>query len=449
MTSSRAALPLSGLKVVEFAGLAPGPMVGLILADFGATVIRIDKVNASFNPDSLVRGKKSVALDPKNEQGLRVIRRLLSQTDVVVDPFRPGVLERLGLGPEDVRQGREACGANEGCVFARLTGFQRQGPYASMAGHDINYIALSGLLSMLGNEAGGAPSFPANLLGDFAGGSLICVLGILLALLERSKSGKGQVVESDMVTGARYLSSFLLISSYLSHPEWGSVAADGTEGSRGTGALTGGAPWYAVYKCRDGKWFSVGAIEPPFYAELLRILKESTPSAPTREGHPSVSTQNDRTTWPSLRAYFTSVFSTQTREYWTSKFLGTDACAVPVLTRDESLSAVQPVVAAEIAVSGEPVVPQPAPRLSRTPAIAPKGSEHNVQDESPELLLQPGEHTASVLREWIGVDAAEFERLVECGAASVDLHGALSLAHDTFLVAESGGAVRRDKRAPT
>ncbi|PWN39469.1 putative alpha-methylacyl-CoA racemase [Ceraceosorus guamensis] len=389
MTSSRAALPLSGLKVVEFAGLAPGPMVGLILADFGATVIRIDKVNASFNPDSLVRGKKSVALDPKNKHGLRAIRRLLSRTDVVVDPFRPGVLERLGLGPEDVRQGREGCGANEGCVFARLTGFQRQGPYASMAGHDINYIALSGLLSMLGNEAG-----------------------------ERSKSGKGQVVESDMVTGARYLSSFLLISSYLSHPEWGSVAADGTEGSRGTGALTGGAPWYAVYKCRDGKWFSVGAIEPPFYAELLRILKESTPSAPTRDGHPSVSTQNDRTTWPSLRAYLTSVFATQTREYWTSKFVGTDACAVPVLTRDESLSAVQPVVAAEIAASGEPVVPQPAPRLSRTPAIAPKGSEHNVQDESPDLLLQPGEHTASVLREWIGVDAAEFERLVECGAAS-------------------------------
>lgn len=246
--------PLSGLKVVEFAGLAPGPMVGLILADFGADVVRIDRMGATVNTDGLCRRKRSICVNVKIPQGLQTLKRLVSQADVLIDPFRPGVLERLGVGPAEFQEGEPY--GNEGLVFARITGFQRQGPYANMAGHDINYIALSGLLSMLGS-AGGAPQPPINLLGDFAGGSIVCLFGILLALLERARSGKGQVVEADMVTGARYISTFVLLSSYLEHPEWGQVVGDGSNELRGTGMLGGGAPWYGVYRCKDNGWISV------------------------------------------------------------------------------------------------------------------------------------------------------------------------------------------------
>jgi alpha-methylacyl-CoA racemase len=259
---AQAKLPLTELKVVEFAGLAPGPFTGLILADFGADVIRIDKVGAGINPDTLSRGKRSVAVNPKSRSGLRTLRKLIAEADVLIEPFRPGVMEKLGLGPEHVIDGKgEECTPNPGLVYARLTGFQRQGPYANMAGHDINYIALSGVLSMLG-QAGGPPQFPANLLADFAGGSLICLTGILMALLARGNQksgngGKGQVVEADMVTGARYVATFQILMSYIRHPQWQLMFGKGDNATRGTGVLDGAAPWYGVYKTKDGLWMSV------------------------------------------------------------------------------------------------------------------------------------------------------------------------------------------------
>lgn len=290
------------------------------------------------------------------------------------------------------------------------------GPYADMAGHDINYIALSGVLSILGAQ-GGPPQPPINLLGDFAGGSLICLMGILLALLERSRSGKGQVVEADMVTGARYISSFLLLTSYLEHPQWGKVVNDGTDAERGTGTLDGGAPWYGVYACRGGGWMSVGAIEPQFYAELLRLLKSNTPSSLP---HPPTQTQHDRATWPGLRQYFTQAFASKTRSEWEAIFIGTDACTVPVLTRDEAAQAgVTPNVSKDIVSDGRTVVPTPAPRLARTPAKTIPGSAQAYikdADEDYETLLMSGEHTSQVLGDWIGMDKSQVRKLIETGA---------------------------------
>lgn len=408
-SSASNGLPLSGVKVVEFAGLAPGPMVGLILADFGADVVRIDKVGSSLNTDGLARGKRSIAVDPKTQSGLTTLRRLISGADVLIDPFRPGVLERLGLGPEEVRKGFDKVAGNERLVYARITGFQREGPYASMAGHDINYIALSGLLSMLGTQ-GGPPQPPVNILGDFAGGSLICLIGILMALIERSGSGKGQVVEADMVTGARYMSSFLLLSSYLEHPEWGRVLGDGTDETRGTGMLDGGAPWYGVYRCRDGGWMSVGAIEPQFYAELLKLLKANLPATLP---HPNPRQQHDKAQWPSLRQYFTQAFQSKARADWEKVFLGTDACCVPILTRDEAaVSGITPGVRKERVVEdGETIVPSPAPRLRRTPARVAPGSPQAGEGQEYEALLMPGEHTLQVLDQWLGMPKEEAARL--------------------------------------
>ncbi|PWN19017.1 putative alpha-methylacyl-CoA racemase [Microstroma glucosiphilum] len=420
-SSPSSSLPLTGLKVVEFAGLAPGPMVGLVLADFGADVIRIDKVGAALNADGLCRGKRSIAVDPKTGEGLRTLRRLIAKADVLIDPFRPNVLERLGLGPAEVEKGwkEEGIEGNARLVYARLTGFQRTGPYANMAGHDINYIALSGLLSMLGPR-GGAPQPPINLLGDFAGGSLICLIGILLALLERSKSGKGQVVEADMVTGARYVASFLLLTSYLEHPSWGKVVNNGTDEERGTGMLDGGAPWYGVYRCKDGGWMSVGAIEPQFYSALLSILKESLSSSSL--SHPSPADQHKKDGWPALTQYLTDAFLSKSRSEWENIFVNTDACCVPVLTRDEAaVSGITPGRSQDLVDGGETVVPSPAPRLARTPAKVAAGSPEAGEDEGEyEALLPCGEHTREVLKEWVGLGEDEMTALARSRAISGD-----------------------------
>ena len=430
--------PLQGLKVVEFSGLAPGPFVGLMLADFGADVVRIDKVGESFNSDTLSRGKRSIAVSPKSPQGLAVLRKLISQADVLIDPFRPGVMERLGLGPQQVMEGQgQGCIANPKLVYARLTGFQRQGPYANMAGHDINYAALSGVLSMLG-KCGGPPQPPANLLADFAGGSQVCLQGILFALLARNNPnspmfGKGQIVEADMVTGARYVATFQLMASYVEHPQWGTTFGKGTEETRGTGLLEGGSPWYGVYKTKDGLWMSLGPIEPQFYSEMLRVLKETTSSISSSaiKDHPSASKQYDRNTWPELQRYLTDVFALLTRQEWTNRFMGTDACVVPVLTRDEALleGGVLPAVPdaqRETVLDGsEPIPPAPAPRLSATPANIPAGSAAALsqgREDSAQLLLTPGEHTLEILEQWAKITASEAKQLYKqkaIGAADV------------------------------
>ncbi|CAD6910483.1 unnamed protein product [Tilletia controversa] len=423
MTSSSSPLPLAGVRVVEFAGLAPVPMVGMVLADWGADVVRVDRVGDA-NFDTLCRGKRSVAINPKNAQGRQVLQSLIRNADVLLDPFRPGVLEKLGLGPQDVMDGPQG---NKRLILARLTGFQRTGPYANMAGHDINYIALSGLLSMLGRE-GGPPEPPQNILGDFAGGSFICILGILLALFERTRSGLGQVVNADMVTGSRYLSTFNLLSSYVSHSVWGSIFNDGTNQTRGTGILAGEAPWYGVYRCQDGGWFSVGAIEPQFYRELLEKLRTACPSPPApHTAHPQPKDQHNRELWPELRSYFTSTFASRPRSFFEKLFTGSDACAVPVLTRDEaavrgSSPFADPEEVGQSADSSSPsqtepgsgsdniIIPAVAPTLTRTPAAIPHGSPGRGEDDrGAELMLEAGEHTLEVFKEWKVLGAGEGE----------------------------------------
>ena len=245
---------LQGIRVVEMAGLAPAPYCGLILADFGAEVVRVDRVGAG-SMDQLARGKRSVAVNLKSPEGVETVLRLMETADVLLEPYRPGVMERLGLGPD------VACARNPRLVYARLTGFGQDGPYAPMAGHDINYIAISGALSLLGRK-GEKPLAPVNLLGDFAGGGMLCALGICLALLERAHSGKGQVVDTAMVDGAAYLATF--VYKFRNSGMW--------RDERGTNMLDSAAPFYDTYRTKDGEFMSVGAIEPQFYAALLKGL---------------------------------------------------------------------------------------------------------------------------------------------------------------------------------
>ncbi|XP_069483196.1 alpha-methylacyl-CoA racemase isoform X2 [Ambystoma mexicanum] len=244
-------MALAGVRVLELAGLAPAPYCGMILADFGAHVIRVDKTRSPMNADTLARGKRSIALNLKSPAGVAVIKKLCEKSDVLIEPFRHGVMEKLGLGPEKLLQ------LNSKLIYARLTGYGQSGQYATAAGHDINFLAISGVLSKLGrrNEK---PYAPLNLLADFAGGGLMCAMGIIMALYERTRSGQGQVIDASMVEGAAYVGSFLWKGQYLfSRP-------------RGENILDGGAPFYETYKTSDGKFMAVGAIEPQFFKELLK-----------------------------------------------------------------------------------------------------------------------------------------------------------------------------------
>ncbi|KAF8837265.1 CoA-transferase family III [Paxillus ammoniavirescens] len=387
-------MALSGLKVVEFAGLAPAPFAGLVLAHHGASVTRIDRPSSAPTNDALCEGKRSIILDTKNTAGLATAKRLVAEADVLIDPFRPGVLERLGLGPDVFHDSEGKKGLNDKLIYARLAGYPREGPYASMAGHDINYIALSGILSMLPgtNEK---PSFPLNLLADFAGGGLLCATGILLALIERGKSGRGQVVNVDMVSGARYVSSFPLLNANDTSPYFSKP--------RGSNTLDGGAPFYDVYTCSDGKWMSLGCLEPQFFATFidrfnatLRINGMKTEWTPTRAKQ---FTQDD---WPKLRKYIEEGFKTMPRDYWADVFQDSDACAVPVLL---------PAEAASIDPTGSHR-PAPHPQLSRTPASFQRGGSSTI--------LEPGTHNEEILIE-LGLPAEERKQLVLAGGLGVEM----------------------------
>ncbi|TID22919.1 alpha-methylacyl-CoA racemase [Venturia nashicola] len=311
--------PLAGIRVLELAGLAPGPFAGVMLADYGATVLRLDRATPgahtssppSATPDVLSRRKTSIAVDMKSTAGLALIKSLLPHVDVVIDPFRPGVLEKLGLGPEQVM-----LKINPRIIVARMTGFRRDGKYKDMAGHDINYIAVSGVLSMLG-RVHEKPFAPGNILGDFAGGGAMCFLGILLALIGREKTGRGQVVEANMVDGASYLATMPRLSTKRSN--W--------SGPRGTNMLDGGCPYYDTYETKDGRFMAVGALEPQFFAQLVKGL-----SLPTT---PEIKNRLDPSSWPVLKSTFTNTFLSKTRAEWESIFDGTDACVTPVLTQIE------------------------------------------------------------------------------------------------------------------
>ncbi|GJE88435.1 CoA transferase [Phanerochaete sordida] len=405
-------MALDGVRVIEFAGLAPGPFAGLILADWGADVVRLDRVGAP-SPDTLARHKRSVALDTKSAAGVALARRLIARADVLIDPFRPGVMERMGLGP-DVFLGDG--GLNRRLVFARLAGFAPKGPHRDMAGHDINYLALSGVLSMLPGTQD-KPSFPLNLLADFGGGGMTCALGILLALIERSRSGLGQVISTDMVSGTRYLSTFPL-SSALAPPLPGpslfrvpsfprslpASAPDATPRMQHT--LDGGAPFYNVYTCADDRWMSVGCLEPRFYAAFLERFLAALPENYVKENFggwaPTLEQQFDREgEWPRLRRLFEDGFRMYGRDRWAKVFHGSDACAVPVLSPAEAG------VLASNEEDRDGAAPAPHPLLSRTPAreTAPaRGLEHRS-------LLAPGAHTVEVLRQVLSLDDKEIEEL--------------------------------------
>lgn len=294
------------------------PFASLLLADYGASVLRIDRPHPQAHSqkappptaDLLTRRKTSVAVDLKSSGGRALVQSILGDVDVFLDPFRPGVLESLSLSPETLLE------RNPRLIIARLTGFRRDGPYAAMAGHDINYLAVSGILNQLG-RADKPPFPPANLLADFAGGGLMCACGILLALLERTKTGKGQVVESNMVDGVSYLGSMLRYASKT--PLW--------DQPRGQNFLDGGCPWYDVYECKDGGFMAVGALEPSFFRRLVEGLDLPIDDLIAR--------REDRSSWPEIRNLFERRFRERTRRAWESVFDGEDACCAPVLDQQE------------------------------------------------------------------------------------------------------------------
>ena len=288
-----------------------------MLSDFGATVLRVtkpliqaDDIEKLQNSGAVFPGIKSIiSLNLKNPQGLSLLKDVLTRVDVLIEPFRPGVLESIGLAPDELLK------RNPRLIVARLTGFRRDGPYANMAGHDINYLAISGILSQLG-RANGAPYPPANILADFAGGGLMCTFGILMALLKRSTTGKGQIVESNMVDGTAYLGTFMRLMSKT--PLW--------DQPRGFNYLDGGAPWYEVYECKGGSYMAVGALEPQFFRELLKGLEL---------GDQWMTKRHDRSNWDVLRDLLRSQFLEKTRAEWEIVFTGKDACCTPVLSQGE------------------------------------------------------------------------------------------------------------------
>lgn len=335
--------PLASLKVVEFSGLGPAPLAGQLLADLGAQVITVDRKAAPADPTDINRrGKLSVVLDLKSAEGLEAAHRLIAVSDVLIEGFRPQVMERLGLGPD-------AC--PDRLIYARMTGWGQDGPLAQMAGHDINYLALTGALHAMG-DVDRAPVPPLNLVADYGGGTMFLLLGILSAVIERGVSGKGQVVDAAMVDGVPAMMG--LIHAMLAQGRWSE--------KRGGNWLDGGAPFYRCYTCACGGYLSVGALEPQFHALLLE--KAELPAAHQES-------QNDASTWEARRALYADAFARKSRDEWSAIFEGTDACVAPVLTFSEAQF--HPHMAARQTFIDQGGVMQaaPAPRFSRTPAPTP------------------------------------------------------------------------------
>jgi alpha-methylacyl-CoA racemase len=337
--------PLDGVRVIEVASLAPAPFGCMVLSDLGASVVRVDRAG-SCGPDAvppadpLSRGRRSIGIDLKDAEGIGLLLRLVESADVLVEGFRPGVAERLGFGPQ-------VCAArNPRLVFARMTGWGQDGPLAATAGHDIDYIALSGALYPIG-RAGERPVPPVNFLGDFGGGGMLLALGVLAALVERERSGLGQVVDAAMVDGSALLTSFL----------YGLRAAGAWQDARGVNLLDGGAPFYDTYQTADGEHIAVGALEPKFYAELLAGLGLADAELPG---------QHDRAGWPVLRERFTAAFLERTRQEWATTFAGSDACVAPVLSPAEAPGHPANAARGVFTDVGGLLQPAPAPRFSRS-----------------------------------------------------------------------------------
>jgi alpha-methylacyl-CoA racemase len=381
--------PLAGVRIVELAGIGPGPFAAMLLADLGADVLRVERVDAArrggpggLELTVLNRSRRSVAVDLKSPDGVATVLDLVERADAFIEGFRPGVAERLGLGPDD------CLARNPALVYGRMTGWGQDGPLAPRAGHDINYIALSGALAAIGPGADGeAPVVPLNLVGDFGGGSLYLALGIVSALLEARGSGRGQVVDATMVDGAASLMTAF----------FGLHAAGQHTAPRGSNVLDGGAPFYGVYRTKDDRWVSVGALEPQFYAALIQGMG--------LQDAPETAAQNDRSTWPAMRERFTATFASRTRDEWTAILGDTDACFAPVLELDEAPAHPHNVARGVfVDVDGVPQ-PGPAPRFSRTTADAPTPAP------------RPGADTLEGLAAW-GVPADRLERLVADGVVA-------------------------------
>ena len=375
--------PLVGRKVIELAGIGPGPFACMALADMGAEVIRVDRPGQGGRPadpakaDVLNRGKKSVVLDLKRPEAVEAVLTLAAGADVLVEGYRPGVVERLGLGPDAVAQ------RNPRLVYGRMTGWGQDGPLAHAAGHDINYIALTGALHAIG-PADGPPQIPLNLVGDFGGGSTYLVIGVLAALLEAERTGQGQVVDAAIVDGASHL--LAAVHSMLGGGRW--------VDRRASNMLDGGAPYYSVYETADGRHMAVGAIESKFYAELLRLLEIDPALA-------GAQTQNEASEWPKLRALLAERFATRTQSEWAAVFDGTDACVAPVWGLREA--ARHPHLAARGSVLEVDGVLQPG--------LAPRFSGHRTTLPGP--APAPGADTRAVLAD-AGLDVSA---LLATGAA--------------------------------
>ncbi len=377
--------PLTGYRIIEFAGIGPAPFASMMLADMGADVIRIDRAGPSTDKpvtDVMLRGRRSVAVNLKHADGVAAVLRLIETADGVVEGFRPGVMERLGIGPD-------ACAArNPKLVFGRMTGWGQEGPYAHAAGHDINYISLAGALAHIG-RAGEGPTPPLNLVGDFGGGGMFLAFGMVCGILEAQRSGQGQVIDAAMVDGSASLMTFFWA---LKHA--GAFNEDG----RGTNLLDTGAHFYDVFACADGKYVSIGSIEPQFYAELLRI---------TDLGHDAeFARQYDTTMWPRLKARLREVFGGKTQAEWCALMEHTDVCFAPVLTMSEAAAHPHNHERQTFVEHNGFLQPAPAPRFSRT---------STVLSHAP---ARPGAHTREVLAS-AGYSSVDIDQLLAGGAASV------------------------------
>ena len=376
--------PLQGFTVIEIASIGPGPFCGMMLADMGADVIRINRLDGSGLPipleprfDVMTRGRRSLALDLKHPQAPAVVLRLCGTADALIEGFRPGVMERLGLGPETCLE------ANPRLIYGRMTGWGQEGPLSASAGHDINYLALSGVLSMLGRPEG-PPQAPLNLLADMGGGGLMLAFGIVCGLLEAQRSGQGQVIDACMVEGAALLAAMID----------GVRAAGFWSEQRGVNLFDGGAPFYDVYETRDGNYLSVGALEPQFYALLLDGLGLDPAELPA---------QTDVRSWPAMKERFRSIFLTRSRDEWMAVFAGSDACVAPVLTPSEAAAHPHNAARGAFRKVADVVQAGPAPRFSRTTP--------DIESPPPKL----GAHSDEILAEK-GFSVGEIDALRRAGA---------------------------------
>jgi len=375
--------PLKGLKVVEFAGLGPGPFAAMMMADMGADVLRIDRKNARsvLAPDKpetnlLARGRRSVGIDLKSPEGIEAALKLVDQADALIEGFRPGVMERLGLGPDICR------GRNEKLVYGRMTGWGQDGPLADAAGHDINYISLTGVLAAIGRADTG-PVPPLNLIGDFGGGGMLLAFGLVCALLEARQSGQGQIVDAAMTDGSALLMTGI----------FGMFMGGAWSTNREDNVLDGAAPFYGTYQCADGKWLSVGSIEPQFYDILIDKMGLA---------HDDVGGQWDKSRWPEQRQKFAETFRQKSLADWSALMEGSDICFAPILDMAEAIDHPHNVARQTFVEHNGVRQPAPAPRFSRT---------------APELGISapaPGADTRAALSDW-GFSDADLDALVADG----------------------------------